>query len=85
VNFPDFVAALHKLSSSELEGYRKTDALKTSILGRVTVDCLKEKDEAIKKMSSESKKLKREFNLARVANIDLEKKVANTCSEEMPG
>jgi hypothetical protein len=77
VNFQDFEAALHKLSSSELEGYCKTYALKTSILERVTADRLQEKDEAIKKMSSESKKLKREFNLAQVANIDLEKKVAD--------
>jgi predicted nucleic acid-binding Zn-ribbon protein len=31
----------------------------------------------MKKMSSESKKLKREFNLAHLANIDLEEKVAD--------
>jgi predicted transcriptional regulator len=35
-----------------------------------------EQEEAIKEMSRESKKLKREFNLAQVANLDLEKKVA---------
>jgi hypothetical protein len=34
-----------------------------------------EQEEVLKKMSRESKKLKREFNLARVANLDLEKKV----------
>jgi predicted nucleic acid-binding Zn-ribbon protein len=31
----------------------------------------------MKKMSSESKKLKREFNLAQLANIDMEKKVVD--------
>jgi chromosome segregation ATPase len=46
------------------------------ILGRVTSDRLVEQEEAPKKMSRESKKLKREFNLAQVANLDLEKKVA---------
>jgi predicted nucleic acid-binding Zn-ribbon protein len=35
-----------------------------------------EQEEALKKMSRESKKLKREFNLAQVVNLDLEKKVA---------
>jgi predicted nucleic acid-binding Zn-ribbon protein len=34
-----------------------------------------EQEEALKKMFRESKKLKREFNLAQVANLDLEKKV----------
>jgi predicted nucleic acid-binding Zn-ribbon protein len=34
-----------------------------------------EQEEALKKMSRESKKLKHEFNLAQVANLDLEKKV----------
>jgi Rad3-related DNA helicase len=51
--------------------------LKTSILVKVTTDRLQEKDEAIKKMFSESKKLKCEFNLAQVANIDLEEKVTD--------
>jgi hypothetical protein len=34
-----------------------------------------EQEEALKKMSKESKKLKRDFNLAQVVNLDLEKKV----------
>jgi predicted nucleic acid-binding Zn-ribbon protein len=42
-----------------------------------TVNRLQEKEEAIKKMSSESKKLKCEFNLAQLANINLENKVAD--------
>jgi hypothetical protein len=47
------------------------------ILGRVTVDRLLEQEEAIKKMSRESKKFKRDFNLAQAANLDLEKKVVD--------
>jgi septal ring factor EnvC (AmiA/AmiB activator) len=35
-----------------------------------------EQEEALKKMSRESKKLKREINLAQVVNLDMEKKVA---------
>jgi hypothetical protein len=66
LNFPDFEAALRKFSPSELESYRKAYALNTSILGKVTVERLQERQETIKKMSSESKKLKREFNLARL-------------------
>jgi NADH dehydrogenase FAD-containing subunit len=77
VNFSDFEEALRKLPSSDLDGYRKTYALKTSILGRVTIERLQQKEEAIKKMSSALKKLKREFNLAQVASIDLEKKVVD--------
>jgi hypothetical protein len=86
VNFSDFKEALRKLSSSELDGYRKTYALKSSIVEKISAKHLQEKDEIIKKMTSESKKLKREFNLAQVANIDLEKKVADLADapEEMP-
>jgi vacuolar-type H+-ATPase subunit I/STV1 len=51
--------------------------LKTSIVGKITIERLQEKEEVMKKMSSQSKKLKREFNLTRVANIDLEKKIAD--------
>jgi predicted nucleic acid-binding Zn-ribbon protein len=77
LNFSDFEEALRKLSSSELDGYRKTYALKSSIVKKISSERLQEKEEVIKKMSSESKKLKREFNLAQVANIDLEKKVVD--------
>jgi chromosome segregation ATPase len=76
-NFPDFEEALRKLPAFELDGFGKTYALKTSILRRVTVERLQEKEEAIQKMSSASKKLKREFDLAQAASIDLEKNVAD--------
>jgi hypothetical protein len=60
--------------------------LKSSIVGKIYAERLQEEKEIIKKMTSESKKLKREFNLAQVANIDLEKKVVNLADapEEMP-
>jgi hypothetical protein len=71
--FAGFEEADRKLSSSELASFRKTYDLKASIIGRVTTERLQEKDETIKKLSSESKKLRREFNLAQAASIDLEK------------
>jgi hypothetical protein len=47
------------------------------ILRRVTSDRLVEQEEAIKKMSRESKKLKRDFNLAQVANLVGKRKLPN--------
>jgi hypothetical protein len=61
---------------SELNSYRKTYDLKASIFGKITPERLQEKDEVIKKLSSESKKLRRDFNLAQVASIDLEKRLS---------
>jgi hypothetical protein len=75
--FTDFEEVVSKLLSSELASFRKTYDLKASIVGKVTAERLHEKDEVIKKLSSESKKLKREFNLAQVASIELEKQVAD--------
>jgi hypothetical protein len=77
VNFPDFEETLWKYTASEIEYYRKAHALKSSILGRVTSDHLLEQEEAIKKMSRESKKFKLNFNLAQAVNLDLKKKVAD--------
>jgi hypothetical protein len=62
--FAGFEEFVRKLSSSELASFRKTYDLKASIVGNVIAEHLQEKDEVIKKLSSESKKLKREFNLA---------------------
>jgi chromosome segregation ATPase len=75
--FTDFEEVVNKLSSSELASFRKTYDSKASIVGKATAERLHEKDEVIKKLSSESKKLKREFNLAQVASIELEKHVAD--------
>jgi predicted nucleic acid-binding Zn-ribbon protein len=73
----DFEETLWTYPTSKLEYYQKAYALKTSILGRVTSDHLLEQEEAIKKMSKESRKLKRDFNFAQAANLDPEKKVAD--------
>jgi hypothetical protein len=75
-NFPDFKALLRAYPASKLENYQKTYALKALILGKVASERLVEQEEVLKKMSKESKKLKRKFNFAQVANLDLEKKVA---------
>jgi hypothetical protein len=49
--------------------------LKASVLGKVASEHLIEQEEAIDKLSRESKKLKHNFDLAQAANLDLEKKV----------
>jgi hypothetical protein len=46
------------------------------LLGKVASERLVEQEEAAKKLSKESMKLKHDFNLAQAANLDLEKKVA---------
>jgi hypothetical protein len=74
--FAGFEETVRKLLSSELASFRKTYDLKASIVGKITTERLLEKDEVIKKLSSESKKLKREFNLALVSNIDLEQRIS---------
>jgi hypothetical protein len=55
--------------------YQKTYALKASLLRKVASKRLVEQEEAAKKLSKESRKLKRDFNLAQAENLDLEKKV----------
>jgi phosphoenolpyruvate carboxylase len=49
--------------------------LKASLLRKVASERLVEQEEAVKKISKEFRKLKCDFNLAQVANLDLEKKV----------
>jgi hypothetical protein len=46
--------------------------LKASIVGKVISERLLEKDEVIKKLSGESKKLKRELNKTQASSIELE-------------
>jgi hypothetical protein len=46
------------------------------MLGKVAVERLAEQEKANKRLSQESKELKRSFALAQSANIELEKKVA---------
>jgi hypothetical protein len=76
VNFPDFEALLRTYPTSKIKEYQKAYALKASFLGKVASKRLVEQEEATKKLSKESRKLKRDLNLAQAANLDLEKKVA---------
>jgi chromosome segregation ATPase len=46
------------------------------MLGKVAVERLVDQEKKNKKLSQESKELKRNFSLAQSANLDLEKKVA---------
>jgi chromosome segregation ATPase len=50
--------------------------LKASMLGRISSEHLIEQENATDKLFKEYKKLKRNFDLAQAANLDLEKKVA---------
>jgi NADH dehydrogenase FAD-containing subunit len=49
--------------------------LKASLLRKISSQRLVEQEKITKKLSEESKKLKRDFSLAQAANLDLEKKV----------
>jgi chromosome segregation ATPase len=75
MNFPNFEALLRTYPASKIEEYQKAYTLKASLLGKNASERLVEQEEATKKLSRESRKLKREFNLAQSANLDLEKKV----------
>jgi predicted nuclease with TOPRIM domain len=76
VIFSEFEALLRSYPASKITGYQKDYALKASVLGKVACERLIEQEEATDKLSKESKKLKRNFDLAQAANLDLEKKVA---------
>jgi chromosome segregation ATPase len=75
-NFSEFKDLLHSHSPSKLARFQKDYALKHSMLGKVAIERLAEQEKANRKLSQESKELKRSFALAQSANIDLEKKVA---------
>jgi predicted nucleic acid-binding Zn-ribbon protein len=76
MNFPDFEKLLRTYPASRIEEYRRAYSLKASLLGKVSSQHLVEQEKINKKLSEESKKLNRDFNLSRAANVDLEKKVA---------
>jgi predicted nuclease with TOPRIM domain len=76
MNFPNFEALLRTYPASKIEEYQKAYALKASLLGKIASERLVEQEEATKKLSKESGKLKRDFNRAQAANLDLGKKVA---------
>jgi hypothetical protein len=75
MNFSDFEALLRTYPASMIEKYQRAYSLKASVLGKISSQHLVEQEEITKKLSEESKKLKRDFNLAQAANVDLEKKV----------
>jgi hypothetical protein len=50
--------------------------LKSSLLGKIASERLIEQEKSNKQLSQECKELRRNFDLAQAANIDLEKKVA---------
>jgi hypothetical protein len=76
MNFADFEALLRTYPASRIEEYLRAYSLKASLLGKIASQRLVEQEEATKKLFEESKKLKRDFNLAQAANVDLEKNVA---------
>jgi septal ring factor EnvC (AmiA/AmiB activator) len=76
MNFPDFEALLRMYPASKIDEYQKAYALKASLLRKIPSERLVEQEEAAKKLTRESKKLKRDFNLAQAVNLNLEKKVA---------
>jgi hypothetical protein len=76
MNFPNFEALLRTYPASRIEEYLRAYSLKASLLGKIASQRLVEQEKATKKLFEESKKLKRDFNLAQAANVDLEKNVA---------
>jgi hypothetical protein len=75
MNFPDSEALLWTYPSSRIEEYQRAYSLKASLLGKIASQRLVDQEEITKKLSEESKKLMRDFNLAQATNVDLEKKV----------
>jgi septal ring factor EnvC (AmiA/AmiB activator) len=75
MNFPDFEALLRTYPASRIEEYQRAYSLKASLLRKIASQRLVEQEEATKKLSEESMKPKRDFNLAQAVNVDLEKKV----------
>jgi DNA repair exonuclease SbcCD ATPase subunit len=74
-DFSKFEDLLRSYPASKIANYQKDYALKASIVGRIASERSIEQEKATDKLSKESKKLKRNFDLAQAANLDLEKKV----------
>jgi DNA repair exonuclease SbcCD ATPase subunit len=74
--FSEFEDLLRSYPASKIANYQKDYSFKASIVGRIALERLIEQEKASEKLSQESKKLKRKFDLAQAANLDLEKKVA---------
>jgi hypothetical protein len=76
LDFSEFEDLLHSYPTSKISSYQKDYALKSSLLGKIASERLVEQEKANKQLSQESKELRRNFDLAQAANLDLEKKVA---------
>jgi chromosome segregation ATPase len=75
-DFSEFEDLLRSYPTSKFANYHRDYAAKASIAGRIACECLIEQEKAVEELSKESRKLKRNFDLAQAANLDLEKKVA---------
>jgi hypothetical protein len=64
MNFPDFEELLRTYPASRIKEYQRTFSLKASLFGKIASQRLVEQEEINKKMSEESKKLNRDFNLS---------------------
>jgi hypothetical protein len=74
--FSEFEDLLWSYPASKFANYHRDYAAKAYIAGRIACECLAEQEKATEELSKESRKLKRNFDLAQAANLDLEKKVA---------
>jgi DNA repair exonuclease SbcCD ATPase subunit len=75
-DFSEFEDLLRSYPASKIMNYQKDYALKSSMLGRIASERLIEQEKTTEKLSQESKKLRRNSDLAQATNLDLEKKVA---------
>jgi chromosome segregation ATPase len=73
--FVGFEENVRKLSSLDLTSFRHTYDLKASIVGKVVSERLLEKEGLVEKLTSESRKLKREMNKAQASSLDLEQRI----------
>jgi hypothetical protein len=86
-DFSEFEDLLQSYPASKFSNYHRDYAAKASITGRIACERLAEQEKATK-LSKEYRKLKRGFDLAQAANLDLERKVAELvealkrCQEE---
>jgi predicted metallo-beta-lactamase superfamily hydrolase len=74
--FSEFEDLLRSYPLSRIAKYQQDYARKSSLLGKIASERLVEQEKVNKQLSEESKKLRRNFDLAQAADLDLEKKVA---------
>jgi hypothetical protein len=74
-DFSEFEDLFRSYPTSKFANYHRDYAEKASVAGRIACEHFAEQEKATEELSKESKKLKRSFDLAQAANLDLEKKV----------